>query len=164
MSGRAHPVVYVLTVLVALNLAATLWIAFTTQKHTEIEIGGGRGLPTIFSSSARDQLFEDFRLHYNNKNYDAIFDGFDASTRLQIDREQLDDVLLNLHKTWGVINEGAYSHYKFLNKDAGREWFDLFFVVKVVGGELGKNNTQLKFTLVFESNRFGVTGFSMGDF
>ncbi len=121
MSGKAHPIVYVLTVLVTLNLAATFWLAFTTQQHANIESAGGHELPTTISSSARDQLLEDFRTHYNNRNYDAIFDGLDESAKIQIDREDLDNALESLHKTWGDITEVTFSHYKFVNEDSGRE-------------------------------------------
>jgi len=155
-SPRVHLLLYVLTALVVVNLAITAWLAIRPSGGT---VGGTKSLPSFLTKTERTRLFESLQSAYNAADYDALYQMFDPLAQVQISRDDFDQTLDGMRNFFGRIESGTYSHHKYTGNQAGREWFCLYYVVKLEKPKHRKG--ELKVTIASAGKEFGMIKFDL---
>jgi hypothetical protein len=156
-SPRAHPLLYVLTVLVMVNLVITAWLAMRPSGRT---VGGTKSLPSSLTKTERTRLFESFQSAYNAEDYNALYQIFDSVAQVQISRPVFDQQVGHLRNLFGRVENGVYSHHEYTGNEQGREWFLLHYVVKFE--KASERKGYLIITIASAGREFGIFKFDLG--
>ncbi len=157
--SNMNPVLYVILILVLANLAATGYLILNQRTGQLASVTtGGVPLPTgLDSSDKRNALLEQFRVPYNAKDYDGIYNLFSPAARLQINKENLISSLNGLYVMTGNIKTGAYRSYKGEQVNPNTRAFTLTYVVEVENGL-----ARLEMDVVKESeDPYRLVGFNL---
>ena len=162
-SGNSHPLLYVLTVLVCLNLAVTAWLAFINFEEKEVQSAGEKELPAVLDKDERDRLFQSIQARYNAEDFDALYGMMDESAQIELDQEDVTQILKSVKVSFGDIQRGVFTHYVYTGERQGRFWFDLFYSVRFGGGSYGFEKGVVKISVFDDGNRYGFTGVNFAD-
>jgi hypothetical protein len=137
----AHPLLYVLVVLLLVNLAATFALY---QRLTAIPRSGSDEptLPRYLSRSALSSLAETIRNHFNSQDWTALYGEFDPVAQVQFSEDRLAEEFGRLGPLIGNIDRAEYSHYKFLGRQEAGNAFELHYVLQVSGGAFGSSGVM----------------------
>ncbi len=158
--GKAHPLLYVITTLLAINLVATLWLTTTNLQERQSPTTVGGELPEILTAAERDRMFQEFRTNYNAKNYDALFEMFHKAVQIGLNRENTMAAIIGLRQQFGLIKEGVYANYQYLGKQGQYDTFKLHYAVKL--GNEGDRSGRVMIDVIFDGEHYGIQSFFIG--
>lgn len=113
------------------NLAATAYLVVTSrQAGAESSSEESEPLPSALQTNrAREDLLEQFRERYNDRDTEALYLFLDPIVRVDVPREQFDQEMGTIYLLAGRIDHGAYSHFEYQGFFDGRKWFLLYYRV-----------------------------------
>jgi len=155
------PIHSVIIILLAANLAATIW--FGTQSQNTISAKGKadttvHNLPDAISSDVRKQLLEKFTVSFNNKDFDALYNMFGPAAKAQVTRESMDEQFNKLIKFFGAIEDGAFTHSELAKTQGSSKVYVLYYTVKLSKESQFGSTGNLRVTLAVQNNDFEVYG------
>jgi hypothetical protein len=156
MSTRAHPLLYVITVLLVLNVIFTTRRGFGPSQSAE-----NASAPVSFELEAaeRTALFNRFKELYNARDRNGLYELLDPVIRVQVARADFDTNLDKLYGLFSSVNEGAYSHTNDAGSMDGMPIYQLVYKVRVES-ELFEQGV-LSITVTPEDENCRVIGFRL---
>ena len=159
--GRTtHPLLYVITTLLAINLAVTIWSVTRPLQESGSQSAASQELPKTLTKAEREGIFQDFRTYYNAENYNELYDMFDDLAKFDIQREQVSSVFGGMQKQFGQIADGIYTHYEYDGREDGMDWFTLFYKLSLGNG--AANTGSLEVRVFYNGERYGIMGLHLG--
>ena len=162
MTEKAHApawLLYGILGLLVVNIALTLSIATREAPSTPTANTSRPGLPSALTKAERDRIFEDIQREFNKANFGALYDMFYDAAKVQIPKNEFIDSFSSLHRMFGGIKEGAYSHYTYEGTPQGMRLFTLIYAVKFFHQERGGG---LKVRVIDTEEGFEIVGLFMG--
>ena len=156
--AKAHPLLYVITAAVAINLIATAWLAVNLLQRPNIVAESGERLPEILGRSTRSKIYDDFRSLYNVGQYADVFEWLDDYATEHMDKDSTINVIEKLHENFGSLGDGVFSHHNFKGTESGKDWFILFYRTKMSGGSMDFSVGTVEFDVFYDGENYGVTG------
>jgi len=157
MSERAHPILYVIATLLAVNLLLTIWLVALPRPNGSP--AASKALPSGLTSLERDRLFAQAQERYNADDGAGIHALFDEFARSQIDEEEVVNQVHQLNVALGAIQSGQYSHYEFAGSQGERDFFRLLFNVKLASPQFPTGRATLTITSI--GDHYGLVGFHL---
>ena len=145
----AHPLLYVLTLLVVLNLVVTAWIALhyvRTPRST-------KELPATVEQ-IREEVAARIVDAYNRRDFSSLYDVFDPYARAQLSEEGLTEPFRKSRDALGEITSTEFSHHAFVGRQRDRDWYELHYRMELYGGKM--NSGSLKITVGGNGDSFGI--------
>jgi hypothetical protein len=153
----AHPILYVLVVLVALNLAATAALIFSERPITVSESSTSTSLPAYLSDEEIAKLRDRVISLYNAHDSQAFYSEFDEAVRVQLTEDQFLENFEKLYEITGRIEEAAYIDYLKVTDQEGRGSYVLKFTVRV--GDSEYSTGKMTITVYDRGDHYGLIGF-----
>ena len=145
----AHPLLYVLTLLVVLNLVVTAWIAL----HYVSAPRSTKELPAAVEQM-RDEAAARIVDAYNRRDFTGLYDVFDPYARAQVSEEQFTEPFSRSRDALGEITSTEFSHHAFVGRQLDRDWYELHYRMELSGGQVSSGS--LKITVVGGGDSFGI--------
>lgn len=159
---KAHPLLYLLTVLVALNLLATGWLIHGVSTEPVGAEQQVTALPGMLDGAGLAGLFGEISSRFNAEDFSGLYDQFDDLAKVELDRTETIDLLRKLRVGFGAVSDGTYSHHELTGDSHGRKTFTIYYRARFTGGEMIPETTGFLKALVFTSEQgYGLTGFSV---
>ena len=159
--GRtAHPLLYVITTLLAINLAVTIWSVTRPLQESGSQSAASQELPKTLTKAEREKIFQDFRTYYNAENYNELYNMFDDLAKFQMQREKISSVFGGMRKQVGQITDGIYTHYEYDGRKDGMDWFTLVYKLSLENGVADTGG--LKVSVYYNGERHGITRIHLG--
>ncbi len=159
---KTHPLLYLLTVLVALNLLATGWLVHAVSTRTVGSEQQASDLPEVLDSVERARLFGEISSRFNAEDFSGLYDRFDDLAKVELDRADTIDLMRKMRIGFGSVSDGIYSHHELTGDSKGRKSYTIYYRAKLTGGEMIPETTGYLKALVFTSGQsYGFTGFSV---
>ncbi|MFQ5912553.1 MAG: hypothetical protein ACE5JS_05175 [Nitrospinota bacterium] len=155
----AHPLLYIIITLLALNLVLTLWLATRDPQESDGQGEKVLKLPDTLSNTERERIFKEFQTQFNAENADGIYAMIDSYAKFEVTREHLAKIVGLLRKQVGQIKDGYYSHYQHNGRRDGRDWFDLIYQVEFLNTAFTRG--LLTITFYSYGGQHGMTGFNL---
>lgn len=146
---EAHPLLYVLTLLVVINLVVTAWIALHFATATEPT----KELPPA-AAAIRDEAPTRIVDAYNRRDFAALYDVFDPFAKSQVSQEQVAAPFSKTRDALGEITSTEFTHYAFVGHQKDRDWYELYFHMDLSGGDVSSG--ILKITVAGVGDHFGI--------
>jgi len=149
----AHPLLYVLTSLVVLNLVVTVWIALHYAQVPAAGPQASRPLPAAVER-ARDGYAAQVIEAYNRQDFAELYGLFDPLARAQSSEEMVAEAFGRWREVLGNITSFSYSHHQAFDRQAERDWYDLFYETKFSGETV--RSGVLKIRIAGNGDSFGI--------
>jgi hypothetical protein len=152
------PILAVLIVISALNLALTTWLVIDSNRPNQLSGAKQTSpLPAELSASKRDAIFEQVKNLYNTQDYDGLYAIFAREVQVQIPKDQFIASMDKLRATFSDIEDGAYSYYEFVGNRGGRAFYNLYYTVRLSKSAISPKGS-LKITVVVVEGNVAVYG------
>jgi len=156
--SNAHPLVYVLVVLVALNLALTAGLFFRNPVAVPgVKNSSIAQLPEYLTDTEIDKLKNWVISLYNARDIDAFYSEFDELVKVQLSQDQVSKTITKLYELAGVIENAAYVNYSDLSSQGQPGTYALNFQVRV--GESDFSTGSMTITVIDRGDWYGLLGF-----
>ncbi len=155
----SHPLLYILVILVALNLAATSALLFNGGDNTSLNEKNVSSLPDYLTNEEIEKLKNRVIDLYNKRDVDTFYDEFDGSFHVQITRDEFRQIAERLYQMAGRIEDAAYVGFTDQSKQGQPDSYVLNFMIRV--GESDFSTGSMTITIFDRSDYFGITGFFM---
>src|SRR5262249_49472119 len=107
----AHPLLYIIMTLLAINLGLTLWLVTKSLQESASQSAKVQKLPNTLAQPERERMFQEFRARYNDVDANALYDMFDSYAKNKTSRDQAVKRIEEIKKGFGSITNGIYSYY-----------------------------------------------------
>ena len=150
---RAKPLLLVLTVIAALNLALTSWVALDLRELKT----HNSPLPAELSDSKRDAIFEGVKKLYNAKDYDGLYAIFSPEVQTQLPKTKFIDTMHTMESTFGNMEGGVYSSHELAGNQRGKSFYNLFYTVGIPKCSISSKGS-LKITVMVADGKVEIYG------
>jgi len=152
------PILALLIVISALNLALTTWLVIDSHRSTQFNGAKQTSpLPAELSSSKRDAIFEQVKNLYNAQDYDGLYAIFAREVQVQIPKDEFVTSMNKLKATFSDIDDGAYSYYEFVGNQGGKAIYNLYYTVRLPKSSISPKGS-LKITVIVVEGNVAVYG------
>ena len=155
---NTKPILAVLIVIGALNLALTTWLVI--DFHRPNQLSGAKQtspLPAELSASKRNAIFEQVKSLYNAQDYDGLYAIFSREVQVQIPKAEFTTSIQKLKTTFDNIDDGAYSYYEFAGNQGGKAIYNLFYTVRLPKSAMSSKGS-LKVTVTVVDRSVSIYG------
>jgi hypothetical protein len=151
-----------IALLLAANLVATLWSGRGADAADESAVSAlSPPLPKIVSAELKEDLLEEFIDHFNDGDFDDIYDMLGPSARAQVSERVLESRFEKLADLFDSIEGGAYSHSLLVGMQGATRIYQLYYGLRLSGkSELGPEGT-LQITLAIEGEDYQIYDLSL---
>ena len=166
--SRENPLTLSLTiavlvaVLVNLLLTAILFTKVFTQPSEAAAAHHSVPLPKELSSAKRQELFNQLQGLYNAQDTNGLYNILAKEAQLQLTRQNVAETLVKLRKTFGNIEDGTYSHYRFLSETGGKQAFVLIYTVRFADAKTFSSKGTCRMTVAVSEGQVEIYGFYIG--
>lgn len=151
----------IISLLVA-NLVATVWFKnnshYVVSNQKPYEQASNHQLPDLITNTVKSSLLATFIKHFNEANYNGLYDMFGPVAKAQIAREDMDKEFVKLVKFFHGVKSGTFSFAEFSGQQGSMTIYVLNYTVKLSEksdfGEIG----ALKITIAIDDNGYQVYG------
>jgi hypothetical protein len=152
------PILAVLIVISALNLALTTWLVIDSNRPNQLSGAKQTSpLPAELSASKRNAIFEQVKNLYNAQDYDGLYAIFAREVQVQIPKDQFVTSMNKLKAAFSDIDDGAYSYYEFVGNQGGKAIYNLYYTVRLPKSAVSPKGS-LKITVVIVDGNVAVYG------
>lgn len=130
---RIEVILIITLVMVIVNLFYT--ILSSDSSPDDMQQIDQISLPGDMQKSNSDELVFEIRAHYNDANWDGMYDMFSAWAQAQIEMDEISSTFEKLKPVTGTIGTYSYSYYEYSGFDEGADWFELFYKCRFKNGK-----------------------------
>jgi hypothetical protein len=143
--------------LLAANLVATVWSNLGEDADDDTAaVALALPLPKIVSAALKEDLLEEFIDHFNDGDFDELYDMLGPAAQAQISEEALETRFEKLAELFDSIEEGAFSHSLLVGTQGNTRIYQLYYELKLSeDSELGEQGT-LQITLAIEGEDYQI--------
>jgi hypothetical protein len=149
-----HPLLYVLTTLVALNLVVTAWIALHYVKTTAPGAAAAQKPLPAAVEQLRDRFAGQLIEAYNRRDFASIYELFDPYAQAESSETLVAESIGRWREVLGRITSFSYSHHQAFGRQVDRDWYDLFYRANFSGQKTKIG--MLKIRVAGNGDSFGI--------
>lgn len=145
-----------LIALVALNVCMTGYLIYARDLARASAIELKPSQPDVSKEAALNiaKPMVDF---FNQRDIDGLYQTFSELARIQVTKEKVRESVEKLYPVTGTITEYAYSHTQTSGMQDGKNFFVLFYKLRLQGGSMPVG--ELKITVSRDGEKYDVHGF-----
>jgi hypothetical protein len=155
--NKVHPILYVLTVLVAVNLAVSTAQLFSDNSNLPAPPAQIDSLPDYLTSSEIENLKDKILALYNNRDIEGLYEEMDPAVRVQITLEDFQETFLRIYDLAGGIGDAAYVSFEKTPSKGQQTTYVLNFTVRVTDSEFSTG--EMKISIYDRGDHYGFVGF-----
>jgi len=155
---NSKPILAVLIAICTLNLALTGWLAI--DLHSSVKSGAikeAAPLPAELSDSKRTAIFQQIQALYNAQDYDGLYAAFAREVQVQIPKSEFTASIKKLKDTFSNIEDGAYSHFELAGTQGGKNFYNLFYTVRLPKSAISPQGA-LKVSVAVDEGKVAIYG------
>ena len=147
----------VIILLLAANLIATVWSRLGNEDNTEeLATLPLTSLPKIVSAELKQDLLEEFIDHFNDGDFDDIYDMLGPIAQAQINADAMEAEFEKLAELFDEIEDGAFSHSLLVGTQGNTRIYQLYYTLRLSeDSEFGKKG-NLQVTLGIEGEDYQI--------
>ena len=152
--------------LLLVNIGATFWFGFQKPDSTQptpVQETFKHNLPEIITKEVVDNIFTKFKLHFNNEDYDEMYNMFGDVTKNQVSKEAANKEFKMLIGFFKHIESGAYTHSKYISSEGNTSFYQIYYNVSFSQNDLSKQNGYLQITVAVQGNSYQIYGMRLNN-
>ena len=156
---KTSPLLYVITTLVVVNIAATCWlISKVSSAPTTVTRSLPQPLPSYMNKEVKRQIYNEFKTAFNSKEFSSFWNLFSDLARSKMNRQNTERVYLQLLDYFSEVEEGTFSHYEYSGRKGSLTMYVLYYNVSLSAESKFGSRGELKMTISDDGQDYGIVG------